>query len=127
PPPQKAKPQPPTLVLPPEPPSEVHSDKDPNPKGPKAPAGKQTATLRWADPNVPVADTFIIWRGDGECTTYKVLTQIKTGVKQSPYVDSTIRPNRVYCYAVSAVYGGTESAQSNFATATPPKTKNDKE
>lgn len=115
------KPKPPTLVLPPEPPTNVRNDKDPNPNKPDPKAGGRSATLRWKDPNVPPADTFIIWRGDGECTIYKTLTKIKVDVKINPYVDNTIRPNRTYCYAVSAVYRGYESAQSNFATAIPPK------
>lgn len=119
-----AKPKPPTLIPLPEPPGEVHTDKEPPlKKGEKAPQGKQTATLRWRDNNEPdPSDSFNIWRSDGECGQYPQLVKIKTGVVGTSYVDSTIRPNRPYCYAVSSIYKGEESAQSIPATATPPKT-----
>ncbi|HEX6824725.1 MAG TPA: hypothetical protein VF077_00300 [Nitrospiraceae bacterium] len=108
------KPAAPTIVTPINPPEE------PSP-GAKAPPGKQ-ATLRWKDNNEPnPADSFVIWRSNGECGPYPPLAKIKTGVKTSPYVDGTIQPNKAYCYAVSSVYKGEESAQSLPVTATPPR------
>ena len=112
------RPEPPTMR--PQPPVVVSPETPPK-ADTKEPRGKQAANLRWQDPNVPPADSFSIYRADGECRMYLELSLIRAGVKGLTYVDSTIRPNRTYCYAVSATYQGIESAQSGPVTATPPK------
>lgn len=90
---------------------------------PEKGTARRSAYLKWLDPNLPPANSFTVYRGDGECDPYKVLPVLRVGVKISPYEDMTIRNGRTYCYAVSATYKGIESAQSNMVTAIVPKGK----
>ena len=77
------------------------------------------ATLTWTDPNNPTGTSYNIHRAPGLCSGSPVFATLATAVTGLTYTDGTVTPGN-YCYAVTAVAGGVESAMSNAAQAPVP-------
>lgn len=79
----------------------------------QAPAG-HTVTLTITDAANPAGTTYNIYRQTGTCTGSAPISipAIATGVADKSYIDSTVTVGP-YCYAVTAVFSGVESPQSN--------------
>lgn len=78
-----------------------------------------SATLTWSDTTNPAGTTYNVYRATGACAAGLTFTDIAPGVAVKTYVDSTVTPG-VYCYQVTAVLNGVESAPSNQAGAPVP-------
>jgi uncharacterized protein with beta-barrel porin domain len=77
------------------------------------------ATLTWADTLNPVGTTYNVKRATGLCTGTPTFNTIATAIAVKTYEDSTVQPGP-YCYVLTAVYAGVESAPSNTALANVP-------
>ena len=80
-----------------------------------APAFAQAAkkvTLTWNDTLNPTGTTYNVYRASGLCTGTPAFTAIQSGVTVKTYVDASVTVGN-YCYKVTAVASGIESAGSN--------------
>jgi len=84
-----------------------------------AQAAPHSATLTWTDTQNPTATTYSIYRSTGLCSGSPVFSKIASAVTVKSYADATVQPGN-YCFAVTATFGGVESAQSNAAGAAVP-------
>lgn len=76
-------------------------------------------TLNWVDTKNPAGTTYNVYRATGLCTGTPAFSRIANGVAPKTYVDDTVQPGN-YCYQVTAVSSGIESAPSNSALAPVP-------
>lgn len=77
------------------------------------------ATLTWQDSRNPTGTTYNVYRADGLCSGTPSWSKIASAVTAKTYEDTTVQPGN-YCYTVTAVLNGMESAQSNWALAPVP-------
>lgn len=91
--------------------------------------GQHAVTLSWNDAINPTGTTYNVYRVTAACavstsTPPAGFTQIATGLAGglSPiaYTDATVAAATTYCYVVTAVVAGAESAASNSAQAAEP-------
>lgn len=86
-----------------------------------SPTGGHQVTLTWTAASDAIASsTYTVYRISGTCpgtVTLSSFTAITPGVTGTTSVDSTVTPG-LYCYVVTQVQGGAESAPSNTAQAT---------
>jgi len=82
-------------------------------------AQTHSATLTWVDTSNPMGTTYNVHRATGLCTGTPSYSVIASAVAVKTYVDTTVTPGN-YCYVVTAVYMGVESANSNTALAPVP-------
>lgn len=75
-----------------------------------------SATLTWTDTLNPSGTTYNVKRATGLCSGTPTFSTIASAVAVKTYVDNTVTPGN-YCYVVTAVYAGMESAPSNSALA----------
>ena len=77
--------------------------------------------LTWTESDTASGITYNVYRGTstGSCTTLPAMTKINTAtVTVMTYTDTSVVLGGSYCYAVTAVYNGLESAMSVGAGAT---------
>jgi len=84
----------------------------------QAPA-QHSVTLTWADTANPAGTTYSVYRATGVCSGAPTFSKLLTGVAAKTYIDATVTPGN-YCYQVTAVFTGIESAPSNTALAPVP-------
>ncbi len=77
-----------------------------------------SVTLAWTDTLNPAGTAYNVYRAPGLCTGTPAFVKIATAAAKS-YVDATATPAN-FCYEVTAVYGGLESAPSNTVLASVP-------
>ena len=87
--------------------------------GALAQAVTHNAKLIWVDTQNPTGTTYSIYRATGLCSGTPVFSKLATGVAVLTYTDTTVTPGN-YCYQVTAVAGGVESAPSNSVLAPVP-------
>lgn len=86
----------------------------------QVPPDAHSVTLSWTDTRNPAGTTYNVWRTPGLCSGGNLtFAKIAAAVPAKSYVDSPIAPGN-YCYQVTAVAGGMESAPSNTAAAPVP-------
>lgn len=86
----------------------------------QVPADAHSVTLTWTDTRNPAGTTYNVWRTPGLCSGGNLtFAKVATAVATKSYVDSPIAPGN-YCYQVTAVSGGMESAPSPTAAAPVP-------
>jgi hypothetical protein len=79
-----------------------------------------SATLTWTDAINPAGTTWNVYRAPTACTASPVFVKLTaTALTVKTYVDSTVVAGS-FCYQITAVFGGIESAPSNSAGATFP-------
>lgn len=76
-------------------------------------------TLTWTDLLNPPGTTYNVKRATGLCSGTPTFNTIATAIAVKTYEDSTVQPGP-YCFIVTAVYSGVESAPSNTALANVP-------
>jgi hypothetical protein len=81
-----------------------------------AQAVTHSAKLTWVDSLNPSGTTYSIYRAPGLCSGSPVFAKIATGVAVLTYTDTSVTPGN-YCYQVTAVAGGVESAPSSSVLA----------
>ena len=82
-----------------------------------AQTGTHNVTLNWT-PSTDTGGTVNVYRALAACSTNPTFTQLKTGVAAAgPFIDTGVAVGN-FCYRVTAVVGGAESAPSNTASAT---------
>lgn len=77
------------------------------------------ATLTWTDTLNPSGTTYNVYRATGLCSGTPSFAKLATGIAPKTYVDATVTTGN-YCYEVTAVLNGIESAASNTAAAAVP-------
>jgi hypothetical protein len=77
------------------------------------------ATLAWQDNLNPSGTTYNVYRATGLCSGTPGFSKIASALSEKTYEDTTVQPGN-YCYTVTAVLNGMESAQSNWALAPVP-------
>ena len=82
---------------------------------PPAPTPR-TVTLNWADTRNPTSTTYTVYRATGLCSGAPTFSKLAAAIAEKTYQDQTVTPGN-YCYQVTAVLNGMESAASNQATA----------
>jgi spermidine/putrescine-binding protein len=82
-------------------------------------AEPHSVTLNWEDLLNPAGTTYKVYRATGLCSGTPSFTALANGVTAKTYIDLTVSPGN-YCYQVTAVYNGIESAPSNSALAPVP-------
>ena len=80
---------------------------------------QHSVKLSWLDPLNPEGTTYTVHRTPGLCSGTANYDKIADGVTGLTYTDSTVQPGN-YCYVVTAVLNGMESAPSNAASASVP-------
>lgn len=79
-----------------------------------------TATLSWVDTQNPTtATTYTVYRATGLCSGTPAFSKLASSVTGTTYADATVIAGN-YCYQVTAVVNGVESAPSNQALAPVP-------
>ena len=78
-----------------------------------------SATLTWADLLNPTGTTYSVYRATGLCSGTPTYAKIASALTVKTYEDVTVQPGN-YCYTVTAVFNGMESAPSNTAGAPVP-------
>jgi hypothetical protein len=78
-----------------------------------------SVTLTWADSLNPAGTTYSVYRATGLCSGTPVFSKIATGLTAKTFQDTTVVPGN-YCFAVTAVANGVESAQSNSVNPSVP-------
>jgi hypothetical protein len=73
-----------------------------------------SVTLNWEDGRNPAGVTYNVYRVLGLCSGSPAFSKIAEGVAVRTYLDTTVQPGP-YCYVVTAVFSGIESAYSNSA------------
>lgn len=77
-----------------------------------------TVKLTWNDTVNPTGTTYNVYRAAAACSTNPTLTKLTaTPLSAMTYTDSAVTNGTTYCYAVTAVGPGGESAFSNEAPA----------
>jgi hypothetical protein len=75
-------------------------------------------TLSWQDTSNPFGTTYNVYRAAGRCLVdTPPFARIAVGVGAKVYNDTANLLPGIYCYRVTAVYGGKESIPSNPARA----------
>lgn len=78
-----------------------------------------SVTLNWEDLLNPPTTTYNVYRATGLCSGTPSFAVLANGITVKTYIDLTVSPGN-YCYQVTAVYSGIESAPSNSALAPVP-------
>lgn len=73
--------------------------------------------VTWTDTVNPSGTTYNVYRASAACATNPTLTKLASGLTVMTYTDSAVTNGSTYCYAVTAVGPGGESADSNEASA----------
>lgn len=81
----------------------------------QTPLGR-TVVLAWDDDRNPAGTSYTIYRATGLCSGTPAFSVIANGITERTYEDQGVMPGN-YCYTVTALYAGMESAQSNAAPA----------
>ncbi len=76
----------------------------------------RTVTLTWTDTANPAGTTYNVKRAVGLCSGTPTFSTIISGVTAKTYADANVAVGN-YCYVVTAVFSGLESAASNTAGA----------
>ena len=77
----------------------------------------RSVALSWTDTKNPAGTTYNAYRATAACTPVPTFTKINTApISTKSYTDSNVSLG-TYCYYVTAVGGGLESAPSNNAGA----------
>lgn len=82
-------------------------------------AAQHSVTLTWTDTSNPAGTTYSVYRATGVCSGAPTFSKLLTGVTAKTYTDATVTPGN-YCYQVTAVFAGIESAPSPTALAPVP-------
>lgn len=77
-------------------------------------------TLTWTDSANPAGTSYSVYRFSGTCANPQFVS-IASGVAIKTYVDANIAPG-TYCYTVTAVNAGSESAPATPVLASVPST-----
>jgi hypothetical protein len=90
-------------------------------------AATHSITIAWTDIVNPAGTTYNVYRLVGTCPTTAPVTTPPAGftlllaaVATTQNTDSSVLPGTTYCYLVTAVVSGSESAPSNDASASEP-------
>ncbi len=80
----------------------------------------RSVTLTWQDTANPAGTTYNVYRNVtvGGCTPTPTLQTLVTSVTVKTYTDTNVKTGDIWCYAVTAGTGATESSFSNTAQAT---------
>lgn len=78
-----------------------------------------SAALTWTDTQNPAGTTYKIYRATGLCSGSPTFSVLASAITAKTYQDTTVVPGN-YCYQVTAVASGMESAPSNSALAPVP-------
>jgi hypothetical protein len=78
---------------------------------------RHTVTLAWADSN-PSGTTWNVYRAAGTCSATSALSTIAGGLNIQTYIDVVLAGS--YCYGVTAVNEGQESALSETVSVAIP-------
>lgn len=86
-----------------------------------AQAASHAVTLSWQDTLNPTGagTTYSVYRSTGLCSGTPTFSKVASAVTTMTYEDTTVTPGN-YCYEVTAVLNGMESAPSNTAAAAVP-------
>jgi hypothetical protein len=85
-----------------------------------------SVTMTWADSLNPAGTTYNVYRAAGACPaapptvtppTTEGFALLVAGLTTKTETDSTVAGGAIYCYLVTAVVSGAESAPSNIAQA----------
>jgi hypothetical protein len=77
-----------------------------------AQAATHSVTLTWIDASNPAGTTYNVYRATGLCSGTPTFSRIASALTVKTFTDSTVSPGN-YCFQVTAVFSGSESAPSN--------------
>jgi fibronectin type 3 domain-containing protein len=83
--------------------------------------GQHAATLTWtASADATTGMTYNVYRATAACSTTPTLAKLTSGIVATSYTDTAVTVSATYCYGITAVLNGQESAMSNKAGGTIP-------
>ena len=78
-----------------------------------------SVTLTWLDSLNPAGTTYSVYRASGLCSGTPSFAKLITGLSAKTFQDTTVTPGP-FCYTVTAVVNGVESAQATPVNPTVP-------